>query len=122
MQAVGRNNMIKNRLRAFCLMFFAITSTMSIADESVDVKHFKDLKKVSLKCHVELLGGQTSIIRHYNLPVRDREFFEKKLLQKGITSGGKTQSIFKVKQCVQIDKKFKDPLINAMDEKSLKNT
>ena len=88
-------------------------------DKGVDV-NFKDLKKVSLKCYIELVGGKNIIIRHHNLPERDRHTFESKLLQNGIEQGNKTYPIYKVKECVELDKKFTDSLAERLFEDDIR--
>lgn len=99
----------------FLLLTVAISNN-AFANESVEVKHFKDLKKVSLKCYIELVGGKTMIIQHYDLPIRDRSTFESELLKNGISQGRKTLNIYKVRECAESDEKFKDLIAERLYE------
>jgi hypothetical protein len=109
---------IKNVLFIFLAVSF---SNVVLANASVKVKQFKDLKKISLKCHIELVGGKDLVITHYDLPKRDQDKFASILLKRGVSQQGKIKSVYKVNECVEINKKFKDLKINQMMEEAEKN-
>jgi len=99
------------------LTFIVCTlSICSYANNTADVKLFKDLKKESLKCHVESINKKTYITRMYNLPVKDKAKFVSSLLQKGITEGNKHISVTKVYECININRNFFDLDANKLDK------
>ena len=92
----------------FFMILTAAISTSAAANKSVVVKHFKDLKKVSLKCHVQLNNGKSDVITHYNLPIKDKSLFESQLLNKNISPNNKAKIIYKVTECVELGETFSD--------------
>ena len=92
----------------FFIILATTISTSAMANKSVVVKHFKDLKKVSLKCHVQLNDGKSDVITHYNLPIKDRSLFESQLLNKNISPNNKDKIIYKVTECVELGETFSD--------------
>lgn len=99
-----------------CMFTF---SHLALGNNMGQVKHFKNLKKVSLKCYVQLIGGKSTILYHYDLPERDKASFPAWLLQNYINLPGINQShkIYKVNECVELDKKFSEEIANNLHEK-----
>jgi len=112
---VGRNN-VKNPLKTLAIASLFLSVTAS-ANKSAEVKLFDDLKKVNIKCYVQVAGGGSSVIKYYDLPVKYRSDFEKDLLRKGFKRGKKTFSIQKIMQCVETHKKFTDYKANDIEDK-----
>ncbi|WP_441004302.1 TapY2 family type IVa secretion system protein [Pseudocolwellia agarivorans] len=81
-------------------------------------EQFKEVKKVNLKCYVELIGGQTTILYHYHLPESDKKLFSDWLLQKYKDSQGNSEvrSVYRVNECVEIKDKFKDSTANSLEK------
>jgi len=94
-------------------------SNMALANSTGKTTHFKDLKKVSLKCYVEFIGGKNAILYHYDLPKNDRTSFENWLLESYTDVPGinKSKKIYKVNECVEIKNKFKDRIAISLEEK-----
>ncbi|MDO7086589.1 TapY2 family type IVa secretion system protein [Pseudocolwellia sp. AS88] len=89
-------------------------SSLILAKKS---ERFEDVKKVNLKCHVELIGGKTTILYHYHLPESDKDLFANWLLQKYKDSQGnnEVEPVYKVNECVEIKDKFKDTIANTLE-------
>lgn len=99
------------------IILATFTATYAAANKSVEVKHFKDLEKISLKCYVELMGGTKTVVKHFNLPKRDRDSFESKLLSREVSQGRKTRKVYKVIECAELGKKFKDSIAQNLYKK-----
>ncbi len=96
-------------------------SNIAFANQTVQVKHFKDLKKISLKCYVELIGGRKIVIQHHNLPEKSRNKFEERLITKGISGGKNSRKIYKVIECTKLNHKFKDSIAENLYEEMNEN-
>ncbi|WP_076420183.1 hypothetical protein [Colwellia sp. UCD-KL20] len=104
---------MKSFNKLIVLFFFVTISNIALSNTSDNKNHFKNLKKVSLKCDILYMGGVRDIHYHYGLPIKLRGTFEADLLN--IPSKNK---IYRVNQCVEIDKKFNDEIANKLDEES----
>lgn len=103
----------------FISVFFCSYSTFSLADSTGQTKHFKDLKKVSLKCYVEFIGGESSVLYHYDLPETERASFESWLLRSYTNMPGisENKKIYKIHECIEIKNKFKEKIARDLEEK-----
>lgn len=105
-----------NQLITICVLLI-VTKTLT-ASPYDNKNHFKNLKKVSLKCDVLYVGGERGIHFHYDLPVNLRDTFEIDL--KNIKNPSKNK-IYRVNECVDINKKFTDDIANSLDKESQLN-
>jgi hypothetical protein len=71
---------------------------------------------------VEFIGGNNTILYHYDLPKNDRAYFANWLLENytKIPGVSETKKIYKVNECVEIENKFKDKIARNLEE-NLKN-
>jgi len=95
-----------------CVFVF---SPFILANKSTEIKTFKMLKKVSLKCHVELVGGKSTVLYHHDLPVKARKSF-KEMLLKQYANAPSAKKIYKVHQCIELKKNFKNRAIHRLDK------
>lgn len=96
-----------------CMFTFSYSA---LANNTGQVKHFKNLKKVSLKCYVQLIGGKSTILYHYDLPEKLRQSFTRNLPQSNYFSN-KQKKIYKVNECVELDEKFSEEIANSLHTK-----
>lgn len=89
-------------------------SNIAYGNSTGDKYLFKKLKKISLKCDLVYVGGKKGILYHHDLPVKSKSSFESELIQMNSTSQNK---IYKVNECVEISKKFKDATANDLEKK-----
>ncbi len=97
--------------------FSCVVSANKLAED----KHFRDLEKQSVKCSVVLVGGKSTILRYYNLPTRDRNMLESEVKAKGVSAGNKHYAIHKVKECINLNKDFKDAISRQLDISTTNN-
>lgn len=97
------------------IVFILLYSCLAAANKLVEGKSFKDLEKQSVKCSVVLTGGKTTVLRYYNIPVRDRSMLESEIKAKGVDAGNNHYSIHKIKECINFNKKFKDAISRQLD-------
>lgn len=78
-------------------------------------------KKIDIKCHVEMTGGGETIHFANVFKGSIREFSQSLHGQKIWVVGRKGKhEVYKVKQCVPTDKKFKSSRINTLESNTVK--
>ncbi len=73
---------------------------------------------VDMKCYVELLGGKYSIHRNYDVPYADKKHYKSTLIERDISArkNNSIKVIYKVKECKEMHKRFKNEDANTLDK------
>lgn len=100
-------------LLTLLIPFMVFVTSVSATDPKSKL-HFKNMKKISLKCDVVFVGGRRTVLYHYDLPVKQRSTFESQLIKMRASSKNK---IYRINECVDINKKFDDPIANRLHTK-----
>lgn len=103
------------RLAYILISTLVLFSSGVSANKLAEGKHFRDLEKESVKCSVVLVGGKTTVLRYYNIPVRDKRKLKSDIKARGVNAGKKHYSIHKINECVNINKKFKGAISQKVD-------
>lgn len=99
--------------RSIFLLVLVTFSNITLSNSTGNKNHFKNMKKITLKCDVVYVGGTRSIHYHYDLPIKLRSTFENDLLKIDNPSKGK---VYRVNQCVEINNKFNDGIANSLEK------
>lgn len=112
-QLVGRNNMKFFALFAGAMLSLLVSNTAS-ANASKSVSN----KTIDMKCYVELIGGEHTIHRNYEVPIRLKKRYKKRLMDRTLTIVGRDaqKPIYKVKECKEMNKQFKDEQARALEK------
>jgi len=76
------------------------------------------LSHVDLKCYTEVLGGGFMIYRNYDVPVEDMKNYKALLKDTSNAARKNNQSkvIYRVIECKEIDKKFRNKAAAELDK------
>jgi len=100
------------------LVFLLSFSVFASANKSSEKLYIKASNTISLKCHVELVGGKNTILYHYNIPQSNRASFKDNLIKGNMHKTlDKPIKIYKVHECIEISHSFKDTMTNLLDKK-----
>ncbi|WP_206485384.1 TapY2 family type IVa secretion system protein [Thalassotalea sp. G2M2-11] len=99
------------------LLLMSVFSTVFMANAE-QVADDKKPHSIKMKCHVELMGGGESI--HYTF-IKRSQLSQIKTLVAGreipVFNSRKNKAIYKVNECLPMDKKFKNKRANMIAER-----
>jgi hypothetical protein len=97
-----------------CAFFLVNTSASALAKKE---KH-NTSSFVDLKCYVEVLGGGFMIYRNYDVPVENMKNYKALLKDTSNAARKNNQSkvIYRVIECKEIDKKFRNKAAAELDK------
>jgi len=79
---------------------------------------FANASHVDMKCYVELLGGGVTIRRNYDVPVEKAKNFRATLkrIDEQVKSANQTKKIYRILECKEISKEFKNEAAAKLDK------
>ncbi len=110
---VGEIKMKKVSLMTLlCVFFFVNTSALAKKEKQ------STASVVDLKCYAEALGGSFMIYRHYDVPVEKMRNYQALLkdFSNAARKNNQSKVIYRVIECREMDKKFRNKAANKLDK------